>query len=361
MFEVLKISNQSDQQCYALKISYNADFDTKLAAKNLKEIQTITEHPNILRLYNVLSWQDISKILEEDNELAKNQHTFALVYELADSNLFDEINRRVTQRKYFTLPEITSMLREIVDAMSFAKSQFGINHGNIKPENLLFVKGLIKVADYGLSDLNLQSKKQINIYQPPEHISTVQEIEEKKAKTQIKEKQKQDSKESDKASNDGENKSTTTKASQKEPAKKKGDSIDPKERKDIWSLGICMIQAILMMEEYALLGINENGKLLIDDLCAKIEKKYDKKLAEVIKKMVSIDPEKRLTLQQLEKYLAKVPGRPGPHIHFSAPPHISCTPMHPPDRARCWAQISQAAADYSQTQSLSLLRFGLRA
>lgn len=62
------------------------------------------------------------------------------------------------------------MIYEIVDGLSFAKDSLNINHGNIKPENLLFIKGKIKIADFGLADLNISSKKQINIYQPPEHI-----------------------------------------------------------------------------------------------------------------------------------------------------------------------------------------------
>ncbi len=74
-----------------------------------------------------------------------------VVTELADMSLMD----RFRQCKDEGLPgiprgELLGHLRDAADALDYMSEKYGLQHLDIKPENLLLVGGRIKVADFGL-------------------------------------------------------------------------------------------------------------------------------------------------------------------------------------------------------------------
>src|SRR5438477_581238 len=76
----------------------------------------------------------------------------------------------------YRLIELLAYLREAAEALDLMNIQHGLQHLDVKPQNLFLVSSHIKVADFGLvsSLAGLQSRSSLNtgtmtpVYAPPE-------------------------------------------------------------------------------------------------------------------------------------------------------------------------------------------------
>jgi eukaryotic-like serine/threonine-protein kinase len=97
-----------------------------------------------------------------------------IVTELADSSLFERFQAcRASGERGIPRDELLAYFRDAADALDYMASHYGLQHLDVKPQNLLLVGGRIKVADFGLvKDLQGTSVTATGgvtpIYAPPE-------------------------------------------------------------------------------------------------------------------------------------------------------------------------------------------------
>jgi serine/threonine protein kinase len=120
----------------AIKIIFGQTGDAR-AEQELKALNRIKEvrHPFLLSL--------------ERFETSANQ--VVIVMELADASLMD----RYEECRHAGLPgiprdELLQYLRDAADALDYMNEHYGLQHLDIKPQNLLLVGRRIKIADFGL-------------------------------------------------------------------------------------------------------------------------------------------------------------------------------------------------------------------
>ncbi|MGE3778430.1 MAG: protein kinase, partial [Pirellulaceae bacterium] len=120
----------------AAKIVYGLA-DEKRAADESKALLRIRDvrHPFLLSLERI--------------EIVNRQ--LVVISELADSSLKDRFDKCLAAGKPgIPRDELLGYMAETADALDFMTSEHGLQHLDIKPENLLLVGGHIKVADFGL-------------------------------------------------------------------------------------------------------------------------------------------------------------------------------------------------------------------
>ena len=120
----------------AVKILYG-DMGGTRAAQELKALGRIKEvrHPFLLSLERI--------------EIIDGQ--LFIVTELADGCLYDRFYEcRKAGMKGIPREELLGNLRDTAEALDYMSEIYGLQHLDIKPQNLLLVGKRIKVADFGL-------------------------------------------------------------------------------------------------------------------------------------------------------------------------------------------------------------------
>lgn len=129
----------------AVKIVYGYH-DEKRAQAELKALDRVKEvrHPFLLSLERI--------------EIHEGQ--LIVVTELADKSMADLYNEHVAKNEQgIPRDDLLKYIRNAADALDYLSDEHGLQHLDIKPENLLMVSGHVKVADFGLiKDLQEQSQ-----------------------------------------------------------------------------------------------------------------------------------------------------------------------------------------------------------
>lgn len=86
-----------------------------------------------------------------------------IVFELLGLNLFDEMNSRITEHKWFEMCEIQNIGRTLAACLSFLREQ-KIIHLDIKPENIVMWGDSCKLIDFGAAKECRDSSCKQNFY-----------------------------------------------------------------------------------------------------------------------------------------------------------------------------------------------------
>ncbi|KAJ9543945.1 hypothetical protein OSB04_023652 [Centaurea solstitialis] len=147
---VFKALNTETGELVAVKKMTDRKYHSIKECMNLREVKSlykVNNHPNFVKLNEVVVENDI----------------LYLVFEYMECTLFDRIRFR---RNPFSETEIRNLCLQIFQGLAYMHNRVGIFHRNLKPENLLVSKDVIKIADFGQA-------REINAKPPnPDYITT---------------------------------------------------------------------------------------------------------------------------------------------------------------------------------------------
>ncbi|XP_040112824.1 MAPK/MAK/MRK overlapping kinase isoform X2 [Oryx dammah] len=131
--EVMKMQNLRDGNYYACK-QMKQRFESIEQVNNLREIQALRRlnpHPNILTLHEVI--------------FDRKSGSLALICELMDMNIYELIRGR---RHPLSEKKITHYMYQLCKSLDHMHRN-GIFHRDVKPENILVKRDVLKLGDFG--------------------------------------------------------------------------------------------------------------------------------------------------------------------------------------------------------------------
>ena len=166
--KIYEVRNKKTGEIRACKYTSKKEFKAFEIEKFRKEIEILqkSDHPNIIKLYEVL----------------ETPNSFYLIMEKCNGgNLFYKIEQRMKTKKLFDEKILSEVIRQIASAIQYLHD-IGICHRDIKPENICFLNlgemenNIVKIIDFGLgkildiADINNKLKSLVGsvIYMAPE-------------------------------------------------------------------------------------------------------------------------------------------------------------------------------------------------
>ncbi|RKO96690.1 hypothetical protein CXG81DRAFT_2814, partial [Caulochytrium protostelioides] len=105
-----------------------------ISLREVKSLQKLTKHPNIIRLLEVIREQATDELY--------------FVFEYMDANLFQKMKEQHGQ--FWPESALKQMIYQVLQGLQYMHSQ-GFFHRDLKPENLLVRGDIVKIADFGLA------------------------------------------------------------------------------------------------------------------------------------------------------------------------------------------------------------------
>jgi hypothetical protein len=132
------VEEKNNRKQYALKRVLCNDIEQILKHKNEFELSFSLNHPNLIKIYNILfKYLDMTTYL-----------LFVLM-EKAETDWNSEIIQRKKENYYYTEDELINIMKQLVNVLVYFQKN-NIAHRDIKPQNILIFDGNIyKISDLG--------------------------------------------------------------------------------------------------------------------------------------------------------------------------------------------------------------------
>ncbi|KAJ9448757.1 Myosin light chain kinase A [Diplonema papillatum] len=126
------------------------------------EICRRVDHPNIVKLY----------------EVVKTKDSFCMVFEVMNCDLWEFLRSLRKDNRWISEKHVAKTMQSLLEAVAYLH-QHDIVHRDIKPENLLINKyGVVKLTDFGIAKVvnNMFTPFGSRSYMAPEIVSGMQQV-----------------------------------------------------------------------------------------------------------------------------------------------------------------------------------------
>lgn len=150
---VHRIMERKTRRFFALKLIHCQDLDE--LSNSLQEIllplKIGDSNSPLVEVYHYLIDKSIVTSKAPSGFLYQNDiYYLGIIMELAERNLYEDILLKVETRKTYKRDEVQNLLLDLVEMLSQMQKQ-NIAHRDIKPDNILLIKGKYKLTDFGLA------------------------------------------------------------------------------------------------------------------------------------------------------------------------------------------------------------------
>ena len=154
-----------NNELYGLKKLELIGDELYIFKKKVRIIQNFlkkTGHKGLIKLYGDKCFQQPSL----------NKYSYYVLMELGERDLEKEINNRRALKKYYSENELLDIILQLVKTLSLMQKN-NITHRDVKPQNILLIKGLYKLCDFGETKIIagngpiLQSVRGSELYMSP--------------------------------------------------------------------------------------------------------------------------------------------------------------------------------------------------
>ena len=246
---------------YALKKMDLDEYDVYVFQKKVRIIQNFiksTKHNGVIKLYG-------DKSIPIQNT---NQFNYYVIMELAERDFEKEINSRRAASKYYTEEELLDIIIQLVKTLSLMQKN-NITHRDVKPQNILLIKGFYKLCDFGETKIItgvgpiLQSVRGSELYMSPILFYAY-------------------------------NKNVPS-------------VLHNTYKSDVFSLGMCTLLAACLTAR-PLCDLREIKNMITIEtiIINNLINRYSKKMINLIIKMLEIDENLRMDFIQLEEYISNI-------------------------------------------------------
>ena len=149
--QIFKVKWKKNNKYYAMKkeiLSSIEDISNK--RKNCKIMQNFikkTGNQGIIKIYGDLCIKN-ENINNLFNNNMNNEYIYYELMEKAEKDWDAEISERRNSNNYYSEKEILSIITQLIGTLSLMQKNH-ITHRDIKPQNILIIKGQYKLCDFG--------------------------------------------------------------------------------------------------------------------------------------------------------------------------------------------------------------------
>ena len=138
IYNVRWIRNNKNYAMKIINLKHREDIeDSQKKIKIIQDFCKETKSPGIIKTYGNLY-----------EKIGRDDYKYYILMELAETDWEQEINFRNKKQLYYTKQEIFDIIKQLVSCYALLQKN-NISHRDVKPQNVLILKGLYKLCDFG--------------------------------------------------------------------------------------------------------------------------------------------------------------------------------------------------------------------